>query len=93
MQQALSLHYFKEHKVISIQDIKALETRNNHSITVSGSRSGKNIVVDSRKSRIACYVCGRYFYNTASLKMHSVRSHGRKVPTMQDVPAAGEIGQ
>ena len=29
-------------------------------------------------SRIACDVCGKYFYTAQSLKMHSVRSHGKK---------------
>ena len=89
-QQALSLHYFREHEVRSVNDVKKLECRKNASSSVSGSQSGSNVPAHLPQSRIECDVCGRYFYTTASFKMHSIRSHGRKVQPVKQVSAAGE---
>jgi len=41
-------------------------------------------------SRVACDVCGKYFYTDVSLKMHVVRSHGqRTMTTLDSQPVAG----
>jgi len=74
-QQALSLHYFRKYEVRSMKDVKKLECRKNASSTVSGSQSGSNVPAHLPQSRIECDVCGRYFYTTASFKMHSIWSN------------------
>jgi len=52
-----------------------------------------NTLTDGGKVIIACDVCGKIFCNTASLKMHSVRSHRGKMQTVKKVTAVGETSK
>ena len=68
-----------------MKDVKELEFKKNSPSASLGSHSGNNVPANLPQSRIACDMCGKYFYTTASLKMHSVRTHGNKVQAVKDV--------
>jgi len=98
-QHALSLHYFNEHEVRSVQDIKSLQTRNKHSITVSGNSDwspelfGNAEVQAKNNIYISCQLCSKSFTSKAGLEMHQIRTHRGKTRVVNNISRPKSSGK